>query len=64
MVSSSMPVAVLRTYAAQLERAGGVLAFRGTPGGMAKVAPMAKLAAQVLRIDAGCEGPACAMHDV
>lgn len=64
MVSSSMPVAVLRTYAAQMEKAGGVLAFRGMPGGMAKVAPMAKLAAQVLRIDAGCEGPACAMRDV
>lgn len=64
MVSSSMPVTVLRTYAAQLEKAGGVLAFRGMPGGMAKVAPMAKLAAQVLRIDPGCEGPACAMRNV
>ncbi len=64
MVSSSMPVAVLRTYAAQLEKAGGVLAFRGMPGGMAKVAPMAKMAAQVLRIDPGCEGPACAIRNV
>lgn len=64
MVSSSMPVAVLRTYAAQLEKAGGVLAFRGMPGGMTKVGPMAKLAAQILRIDPGCEGPGCAMRDV
>ncbi|MDF0491149.1 type-F conjugative transfer system pilin assembly protein TrbC [Sphingomonas sp. H39-1-10] len=64
MVSSSMPVAVLRTYAAQLEKAGGVLAFRGMPGGMTKVAPMARLAAQILRIDPGCDGPACAMRDV
>lgn len=64
MVSSSMPVAVLRTYAGQLEKAGGVLAFRGMPGGMTKVAPMARLAAQILRIDAGCEGPACAMRNV
>lgn len=63
-VSSSMPVPVLRAYAAQLERVRGVLAFRGMPGGLNKVGPMAKLSAQVLRIDPGCEGPACAMRDV
>ena len=63
-VSSSMPVPVLRAYAAQLERVHGVLAFRGMPGGLRKVGPMAKLSAQVLRIDPGCEGPACAMRNV
>lgn len=63
-VSSSMPVTTLRNYAVQLERVGGVLAFRGMPGGMRKVAPMAKLSAQVLRLDPGCEGPACAMRAV
>jgi type-F conjugative transfer system pilin assembly protein TrbC len=63
-VSSSMPVATLRTYAAQLERVGGVLAFRGMPGGMRKVQPMAKLSAEILRLDPGCEGPACAMRNV
>jgi len=63
-VSSSMPVAVLRTYAAQLEKARGVMAFRGMPGGLTKVAPMAKLSAQILRLDPGCEGPACAMRNV
>ncbi|GFM31018.1 type-F conjugative transfer system pilin assembly protein TrbC [Novosphingobium sp. PY1] len=62
--SSSMPVAVLRTYAGQLEKAGGVMAFRGMPGGLTHVGPMAKLSAQILRIDPGCEGPACAMRDV
>jgi type-F conjugative transfer system pilin assembly protein TrbC len=62
--SSSMPVTTLRTYAAQLERVGGVIAFRGMPGGLRKVAPMAKLTAEVLRLDPGCEGPACAMRDV
>ncbi|RQW46097.1 type-F conjugative transfer system pilin assembly protein TrbC [Novosphingobium sp. LASN5T] len=61
-VSSSMPVATLRTYAAQLEKAGGVMAFRGMPGGMRQVGPMAKLSAEVLRLDPGCEGPACAMR--
>ncbi|TYC83782.1 conjugal transfer protein TrbC [Novosphingobium sp. BW1] len=61
-VSSSMPVAVLRTYAGQLEKAGGVMAFRGMPGGLTRVGPMAKLSAQILRIDPGCEGPACAMR--
>ena len=63
-VSSSMPVETLRTYAGQLERAGGVMAFRGMPGGMRQVAPMAKLSAAILRRDPGCEGPACAMRDV
>ncbi|GAY24344.1 hypothetical protein SFOMI_4924 [Sphingobium fuliginis] len=63
-VSSSMPLATLRTYAGQLERARGVLAFRGMPGGLSKVGPMAKLSAQILRLDPGCEGPACAMRDV
>lgn len=63
-VSSSMPVTTLRTYAGQLERVGGVLAFRGMPGGLTKVAPMAKLSAEILRHDPGCEGPACAMRNV
>jgi type-F conjugative transfer system pilin assembly protein TrbC len=63
-VSSSMPTATLRTYAAQLERARGVIAFRGMPGGMTKVAPMAKLTAEILRLDPGCEGPACVMRDI
>ncbi|KKW90155.1 type-F conjugative transfer system pilin assembly protein TrbC [Sphingobium chungbukense] len=62
--SSSMPLATLRTYAAQLEKVGGVIAFRGMPGGMTKIGPMAKLTAQTLRIDPGCDGPACAMRNV
>ncbi|MDO7841739.1 type-F conjugative transfer system pilin assembly protein TrbC [Sphingomonas sp. CA1-15] len=64
LVSSSMPLAELRTYAQQLERVRGVLAFRGMPGGLAKVGPMAKLSADILRIDPGCSGPACAMRGV
>lgn len=62
--SSSIPVTVLRSYAIQLERVGGVLAFRGMPGGLRKVAPMAQLTAEILRIDPGCEGPGCAMRNV
>ncbi|MDE1917885.1 MAG: conjugal transfer protein TrbC [Sphingomonadales bacterium] len=62
--SSSMPIAELRAYAAQLELVGGVIAFRGMPGGLRWVAPMAKLSAQILRQDPGCEGPACAMRNV
>jgi hypothetical protein len=62
--SSSMPTATLRTYAAQLERVRGVIAFRGMPGGLIRVAPMAKLTAEILRLDPGCEGLACAMRDV
>jgi type-F conjugative transfer system pilin assembly protein TrbC len=63
-VSSSIPVPILRTYAAQLERVHGVLAFRGMPGGLHRVGPMAKLSAEILRIDPGCEGPSCAMRSV
>lgn len=62
--SSSMPVSTLRTYAAQLERVGGVMAFRGMPGGLTRVAPMAKLSAQILRLDPGCDGPGCAMRNL
>lgn len=63
-VSSSMPTGTLRNYAAQLERVRGMMAFRGMPGGLHKVGPMAKLTAEILRLDPGCEGPACAMRDV
>lgn len=63
-VSASMPIDELRTYAAGLERTGGALAFRGMPGGLRRVAPMAKLSAEILRLDPGCEGSACAMRNV
>jgi hypothetical protein len=63
-VSSSMPIEELRTYVAQIEKTDGALAFRGMPGGMQKVAPMAKLSAEILRLDPGCEGPACTMRGV
>ncbi|WP_447725638.1 type-F conjugative transfer system pilin assembly protein TrbC [Sphingomonas koreensis] len=63
-VSSAMPIAVLRSYAQQVERVHGVLAFRGMPGGLRKMRPMAKLTAEILRLDPGCEGPACAMRNV
>ncbi|WP_353051183.1 type-F conjugative transfer system pilin assembly protein TrbC [Sphingobium sp. V4] len=62
--SSSMPLQTLRNYAGQLELVGGVIAFRGVPGGMSKIGPMAKLTAQILRVDPGCEGPACTMRNV
>lgn len=63
-VSSSMPLATLRSYAEQLERARGVMALRGVPGGLRKMGPMAKLSAEILRFDPGCEGPACLMRNV
>jgi type-F conjugative transfer system pilin assembly protein TrbC len=62
--SSSMPIETLRTYAGQLERVGGVIAFRGVPGGLTKIGPMAELTARMLRVDPGCEGPACTMRNV
>jgi type-F conjugative transfer system pilin assembly protein TrbC len=63
-VSSSMPISTLRNYAAQLAKVHGVMAFRGVPGGLRKMGPMAKLTAQILRLDPGCEGPNCVMRDV
>ena len=63
-VSSSMPISTLRNYAVQLEKVHGVMAFRGVPGGLRKMGPMAKLTAQILRLDPGCEGPNCVMRDV
>ena len=63
-VSSSMPISTLRNYAVQLEKVHGVMAFRGVPGGLRKMGPMAKLTAQILRHDPGCEGPGCVMRDV
>ena len=63
-VSSSMPLATLRAYAVQLEKAHGVMAFRGMLGGLKTVAPMARLTAQILRLDQGCEGPSCTMRNV
>lgn len=63
-VSSSMPIATLRTYAAQLAKVHGVMAFRGVPGGLRTMGPMAKLTAQILRLDPGCEGPNCVMRDI
>ncbi|MCC4252505.1 type-F conjugative transfer system pilin assembly protein TrbC [Sphingobium naphthae] len=63
-VSSSMPISTLRNYAAQMVKVRGVLAFRGVPGGLGKMEPMARLTAQMLRIDPGCDGPACTMRDV
>lgn len=62
--SSSMPITTLRSYAGQLERVGGVIAFRGVPGGLTKIGPMAELTARMLRVDPGCEGPACTMRNV
>ncbi|MDE1917455.1 MAG: conjugal transfer protein TrbC [Sphingomonadales bacterium] len=63
-VSSSMPITTLRAFAVQLEKARGVMAFRGMLGGLTHVAPMAKLSAEILRLESGCEGPACAMRNV
>lgn len=62
--SSSMPIETLRSYAGQLERIGGVIAFRGVPGGLKKIGPMAELTARMLRVDPGCNGPACIMRNI
>lgn len=40
------------------------LRFAACRGGLSKVEPMARLSAEMLRLDPGCEGPACAMRNV
>lgn len=58
-VSSSVPLPTLRAYAAQLDRVGGAMVFRGMPGGMQKVQPFLELSRRILLIDPGCEGASC-----
>jgi type-F conjugative transfer system pilin assembly protein TrbC len=63
-VSSSVPLPVLRAYAAQLEDVGGHFVFRGMPGGMAELAPFVRYSMEILKVDSTCEGTGCAMRNV
>jgi conjugal transfer pilus assembly protein TrbC len=62
--SASMPIHVLRAYAAQLDKVGGALVFRGSPGGISKIYPFAKLSRGILLRDEGCKGADCSMYNV
>jgi type-F conjugative transfer system pilin assembly protein TrbC len=62
--SASMPLHVLRAYAAQLDKAGGAIVFRGSQGGVSKIYPFAKMARNILLRDESCKGADCAMYNV
>lgn len=54
-VSSSMPLSVLRRYAAAMDKVGGgVLVFRGIPGGMDNFMPYARYVREIMVKDPDC----------
>ncbi len=61
-VSSSVPLATLRNYAAALEKTGGVMVLRGAIGSLKRMGPTMSFVASVLKIDPSCTGGSCAMR--
>lgn len=62
--SSSIPLATMRSYAAQLEQTGGAIVFRGAVGGLKKLGPTVDYIMDVLRVDPNCKGVDCDMREV
>ena len=62
--SSSMPMSTLRTYAADLERVGGIMLVRGFKEGMQKVSPTLEWLSEVLKVDTNCKGAFCPQRQV
>jgi type-F conjugative transfer system pilin assembly protein TrbC len=64
-ISSSIPLSVLRKYAAQLHGiGGGTMVLKGFIGGSRKMMPTLKFIASVLNVDASCGGTACEKYKV
>lgn len=62
--SSSIPLATLRSYAAQLEGTGGAIVLRGGVGGLKEMGPTVDFIMNVLKVDPACDGPDCDMREV
>ena len=62
--SSSIPLATMRSYAAQLEHIDGAIVFRGAVGGLKKLGPTVDYIMDVLRVDPNCKGVDCDMREV
>ncbi|WP_262695996.1 type-F conjugative transfer system pilin assembly protein TrbC [Kordiimonas aquimaris] len=62
--SQSVPLGVLRAYAAQLEKSNGVMVFRGIPGGIAKIQPIVELTHKIIVKDPGCNGQDCDVYGI
>lgn len=64
-VSSSIPIATLRSYAVQLgEAGGGVMVLRGLVGRNGLLQPTLAFINKVINVDAKCDGPQCEKHNV
>lgn len=63
-VSSSIPIHTLRRYAAQLEIVGGVMVFRGAPGGLSALKPMVELTQNIIKHDPACMREDCEVWDL
>jgi type-F conjugative transfer system pilin assembly protein TrbC len=63
-VSSSMPLAMLRAYAEQLEKVGGHLVLRGVPGGMEQISPFIRFSMDILKVDPSCDALDCETRSV
>lgn len=62
--SSSIPIHTLRRYAAQLDKIGGVMVFRGAPGGLSTLGPMVKLTTDIIKHDPDCMRENCKVWNV
>lgn len=63
-VSSSIPLHILRRYAEQLHRIGGVMVFRGAPGGLSRLTPMVTLTKHIILQDETCSEADCKVWNV
>lgn len=58
-VSSSMPMDVLRNYARDLDKVGGVMIFKGTLGGIDSIQPTMDFMRSMLLENQNCDRPDC-----
>lgn len=62
--SSSVPLATLRNYIADLERVNGVMVFRGFIGGMNKVMPSLNYMDALIKKSVNCKKEPCERYQV
>lgn len=64
-VSKSVPLDTLRRYARDMEKLpGSMMVMRGFIGGARTMAPTVRHIAEIIKHDADCTGPACALRNV
>ena len=60
-VSESMPMHVLRQYAADLAKIDGIMVLRGMKGGISTIKPTINFISKVLKVDPSCTDEPCKM---